>query len=79
VRPTGLGRGGRFLAACLAGIWSLAGLGAIAMGVWLRRGVLPICLGLLAIAYGWIWMRVAVSGQRQSWPLWGWGRRKSSH
>lgn len=67
----GLGWGGRVIAACLAIIWILAGLAAVVMGVWLRPGALPVILGLLAIGYGWLWLRVAVTGRRQAWPFRG--------
>jgi basic amino acid/polyamine antiporter, APA family len=64
-----LGPGGRFVAACLAAVWLSAGLAAVVIGVWLRHAVLPVILGLLAIAYGWAWSRVAITGERQRWPF----------
>jgi hypothetical protein len=67
-----LGRGGRLVAACLAGLWLAAGLVGMWMGVWLRPGALPIVFGLLALAYGCLWAKVAVTGRRQQWAL---GRR----
>lgn len=70
MRPASLGRGGRFLAACLAGTWLMAGLAAVGVGVWVRPSALPICLGLLAMGYGFVWLRVAITGHRQDWPLW---------
>jgi hypothetical protein len=63
-----LGRGGRIVAACLAAVWLGAGVAAMAVGVWFRPGVLPILLGVLAAAYGWLWWRVAVTGERLGWP-----------
>jgi hypothetical protein len=71
VRAADLGRGGRFIAACLAAIWLLAGLAAVGMGLWLRPGALPILLGLLAMGYGWLWLRVALTGKRPPWPFRG--------
>jgi hypothetical protein len=68
VRRSELGRGGRLVAACLTAIWLGAGLAGLAMGLWLRRGVLPVLLGVLALGYAWLWLRVAVTGERQSWP-----------
>jgi len=67
-RDSDLGRGGRFVAACLAGIWLVAGLTAIGIGVWRRAGVLTSVLGVLAVGYGLLWVRVAVTGERQRWP-----------
>ncbi|HUR94038.1 MAG TPA: hypothetical protein VMY76_05615 [Gemmatimonadales bacterium] len=69
---TGLGRGGRFVAACLAGIWLACGSMAMIIGVSIRPGLLPTILGLLGVAYGWLWARVALTGRRQHWAL---GRR----
>jgi hypothetical protein len=65
-----LGRGGRILAALLAGIWLAAGLTALLIGLWLRPAIVPVLLSPLALGYGWIWARVAVTGRRQEWPLW---------
>jgi hypothetical protein len=67
-----VGRGGRVVAACLAAIWLAGGFIGLLIGVWLRRGALPILLGLLALGYGWLWVRVALTGHRQQWTL---GRR----
>ena len=64
-----LGRGGRVVAACLAGVWLAGGSIAIVVGVRLRPGVLPILLGLLALGYGWLWARVALTGQRLHWTV----------
>jgi hypothetical protein len=75
LRRADLGRGGHFLAACLAGIWLTTGLGAVGVGVWLRPSVLTVCLGVFALGYGWLWARVAVTGERQRWPPWGTARR----
>lgn len=71
-RGSDVGRGGRVVAACLAAIWLAGGLAAVLIGVWLRPGPLRILLGLLALGYGWLWVRVARTGQRQQWAL---GRR----
>jgi hypothetical protein len=69
-RRADLGRGGRFLAACLAAVWLSAGLAAVVIGLWLQHAALPVFLGLLAMAYGWVWSRVAITGERQGWPPW---------
>ena len=69
-RRDALGRRDRLLAACLAGIWLAAGLAGVAVGLWLRPGVLPAAAGLLAVGYGWIWSRVAITGRRRRWPPW---------
>jgi hypothetical protein len=69
IRRIELGRGGRVLAAGLAGIWLAAGSIAVVIGVRLRPGVLPTLIGLLALGYGWLWARVALTGQRQRWAL----------
>jgi hypothetical protein len=68
-RRTDLGRGGRFVAACLGGVWLSAGLAAIVAGLWFQHAVLPVLVGLLALGYGWVWSRVAITGERQQWPL----------
>jgi hypothetical protein len=68
LRQADLGRGGRFVATCLAGVWLTAGLVALGAGLGLRPGVFRVCLGVLALGYGWLWVRVAVTGERQRWP-----------
>jgi hypothetical protein len=65
-----LGRGGRILAVALATIWLTAGLIALAIGLWLRPALVPVMISPLALGYGWIWARVAVTGRRQEWPPW---------
>jgi len=65
-----LGRGGRIFATALAAIWVAAGLTALAIGLWLRPAILPVLISPLALGYGWIWARVAVTGRRQEWPRW---------
>jgi hypothetical protein len=67
-RKGDLGPGGRAVAVCLACVWLSAGLAAIVIGVF-RHAVLPVILGLLAMAYGWVWSRVAITGERQHWHL----------
>jgi hypothetical protein len=54
----------------LAAIWIVAGLAALTIGLWLRPALLPVLLSPLALAYGWIWARVARTGRRQQWPSW---------
>ena len=49
--------------------WLAAGSIAVVIGVRLRPGVLPTRIGLLALGYGWLWARVARTGQRQRWAL----------
>jgi hypothetical protein len=48
-------------------LWLAGGAGAVFLGFTrhLRLGVL---LGPLAILYGILWVRVAVSGRRLEWP-----------
>jgi ABC-type transport system involved in cytochrome c biogenesis permease component len=62
-----LGPGGRTVAACLAAVWTGAGLAGLALGLVVRPVILPVMLGALAIAYGGIWVRVAVTGRRVRW------------
>jgi hypothetical protein len=68
VRQSELGRGGRLVAGVLTAIWLSAGLASVAIGLWLRRGVLPVLLGGLALGYACLWLRVAATGERQRWP-----------
>lgn len=65
---TDLGSGGRILAGILATIWIAAGLAALTIGLWLRPAPLLVLLGPLALAYGWLWVRVARTGRRLQWP-----------
>jgi len=67
-----LGPGGRLVAAGLAAVWIVGGLGSLAVGLRLRPGVLPVVLGVLAVGYGWIWVQVVRTGRRRPWPF---GRR----
>jgi hypothetical protein len=67
-----LGPGGRLVAAGLATVWIVGGLGSLAVGLRLRPGVLPVVLGVLAVGYGWIWVQVVRTGRRRPWPF---GRR----
>jgi len=76
-RRNDLGRGGRILAAGLAGIWLAAGSIAVVIGVRVRPGVLPTVIGVLALGYGWLWARVALTGQRQRWAFRR--RRRETH
>ena len=62
-----LGRGERAVAACLAGIWLAGGVAGVVIGLRLRPGLGPTAVGLLAIAYGVIWLRVTVTGRRLRW------------
>jgi hypothetical protein len=65
-----LGWGGRMLAAALSGIWTAAGLTALAIGLWLRPAIVLVLISPLALGSGWIWGRVALTGRRQEWPPW---------
>ena len=72
-----MGRGGRILAGALAAIWLAAGLTALVIGLFLRPAIVPVLLSPLALGYGWIWARVAVTGRRREWPSWsGRGQRR---
>ena len=64
-----LGPGGRLVAAGLAAVWIVAGLVALAIGLRLRPGVLPVVVGVLAVGYGWIWVQVVRTGRRRPWPF----------
>jgi hypothetical protein len=64
-----LGAGGRLIAACLAIVWIGAGIAAIAVGLRVRPGVVPVVLGVLAVGYGWLWVEVARTGQKRPWPF----------
>jgi hypothetical protein len=64
-----LGPGGRLVAAGLAAVWIMGGLGSLAVGLRLRPGVLPVVLGVLAVGYGWIWVQVVRTGRRRPWPF----------
>lgn len=63
-----LGLGGRTVAACLAAVWIAAGAASIVVGPRIRPGVLSVLVGALAVAYGCLWVEVAVSGRRRRWP-----------
>ena len=64
-----LGPGGRVVAACLATVWIGAGIAALAAGLRVRPGAVPVVLGLLAVGYGWLWVEVARTGRKRSWPF----------
>jgi hypothetical protein len=68
-RASDLGPGGRLVAACLGVVWIGAGLAALAIGLRLRPGVLPVVLGALAVGYGWLWVEVVRTGRRRPWPF----------
>ena len=70
-----LGPGGRIIAGILGAIWIVTGLGALAIGLWLRPRLLLVLVGPLALLYGWLWVRVARTGRRVPWPY-GLGARK---
>ena len=58
------------LAAVLAVIWIAAGLAALVIGLWLRPAIWPVLVAPFALAYGWLWWKVAVTGRRLQWPPW---------
>ncbi len=66
---SGLGAGGRVVAACLAVVWIGAGLAAVVIGLRRRPGVLPVVLGALAVGYGWLWVEVVRTGRKRPWPF----------
>jgi hypothetical protein len=68
-QSSGLGAGGRLVAACLALVWIGAGLAAVVIGLRLRPGVLPVVLGALAVGYGWLWVEVVRTGRKRPWPF----------
>jgi hypothetical protein len=57
----------RYVAAALAAVWISAGVAALVLGV-LRERWIPVVLAPLAIGYGLLWVRVAVTGRRLDWP-----------
>ena len=67
-RHAELGSGGRIIAGILGAIWIATGLGALTVGLWLRPRLLLVLVGPLALAYGWLWVRVARTGRRLPWP-----------
>jgi len=64
-----LGPGGRTVATCLAAVWIAAGVASIVIGPRIRPGLLSVLVGALAVAYGCLWVEVAVTGRRRGWPL----------
>jgi hypothetical protein len=67
-----LSRPNRLVAAALATVWLAAGLAGLGIGMAARRWVL-IPVGLGAVWYGLLWVRVVQTG-RQLKSLWPWGR-----
>jgi len=63
-RP-GLGWGGRWIAAILAAVWIGGGAATVVL---LRQHWLAIVAGVIAVAYGLLWVEVTRSGRRISWP-----------
>ena len=58
----------RTVAAVLALIWILAGVAAALHGA-VQHHWPTLLLGPLAIAYGFLWLRVARTGRRLQWPI----------
>jgi hypothetical protein len=52
------------VAGVLAAVWIGAGAAGLASGLWLRPAPAPVILGLLALGYGGLWVRVARTGRR---------------
>ncbi len=63
----------RIVAALLASVWLGAGIAAIAVAV-IHGRILPGVLGVAALGYGLLWVRVACLGRRLDWreALWPW-------
>jgi len=66
----------RIVALVLAAIWLAAGTLAGVLGV-VRRRWLLIAVGIIAIWYGVLWIRVACKGRQLRWreTLWPWRER----
>jgi uncharacterized membrane protein HdeD (DUF308 family) len=58
----------RTVAAVLGLIWIVAGVAAALYGVVQRRWP-ALLLSPLAVAYGFLWVRVARTGRRLQWPV----------
>jgi uncharacterized membrane protein YphA (DoxX/SURF4 family) len=58
----------RWVAAVLAAVWLVAGGATVVVGATVRPAAVTMIVGLLALAYGVIWSRVAATGRRQEWP-----------
>ena len=56
------------VATLLAMIWVTVGLLAIVMGV-IRGYWVAVLLGVLALLYGLMWVKVRLTGRRLKWPL----------
>jgi hypothetical protein len=59
-----LGWGGRWVAGILAAVWIASGTAVIVI---MHRDWLAIVLGLVAIAYGLVWVEVTRTGRRFRW------------
>jgi len=57
----------RAVAALLAIVWLLGGLGAVCLGLARQQWLIAI-MGPLAIGYGLLWVKVAWTGRRLRWP-----------
>jgi len=62
-----LSRANRVVARALAIAWIVAGAAAIVLGI-ARHRWLGVPLGLLAVWYGLLWVRVARTGRWIAWP-----------
>jgi hypothetical protein len=57
----------RLVATLLAAVWIAAGLAAVMVALWTDRWLVML-LGPPAIWYGLLWVRVARTGRKLSWP-----------
>jgi hypothetical protein len=60
-----LGWSGRWVAAMLAAVWIVSGAAVIVL---MHRRWLAIVLGVIAIAYGLVWVEVTRTGRPLRWP-----------
>lgn len=61
-----LSRTNRIVALALALIWIIAGIGAVALGLNGRRWML-LLIGMVAIWYGFVWVRVVREARKLQW------------
>jgi hypothetical protein len=56
----------RSIALVLAVVWLLAGVAAIGAGL-MHSSWLPLLLGVFALAYAFLWLRVVAKGRLLTW------------